>query len=119
MDALERVQRRFTRILPGQGGLGYEGRLEKDRLFSLQKGRLRGDVMEVSTIMRGINMVDSQRLFSRVEWSTTRGHRMKVRGAKFRGGVWGSFSHRRCLECTANGGGGGSWHVTNVQHASL
>ena len=40
MEALERVQKRFTRMLPGMEGISYE-RLEKLGLFSLER-RLRG-----------------------------------------------------------------------------
>ena len=37
--------------------------------------------------MRGMDRVDSQKLFPRVEESITRGHRFKVRGARFKGDV--------------------------------
>ena len=58
MEALERVQRRFTRMLPGLEGVGYEERLNKLRLFSLERWRLRGDLIEVYKIMRGIDSMD-------------------------------------------------------------
>ena len=67
VKALERVQRRFTRMLPGLTGVGYEERLSKLGLFSLERWRLRGDLIEVYKMMRGIDRVDSQRLFPRVE----------------------------------------------------
>ena len=67
VEALERVQKRFTRMLPGLEGVGYEERLNKLGLFSLERRRLRGDLIEVYKIMRGIDRVDSQRLFPRVE----------------------------------------------------
>ena len=43
VEALERVQKRFTRMLPGVEGISYEERLEKLGLFSLERQRLRGD----------------------------------------------------------------------------
>ena len=52
VEALERVQRRFTRMLPGLEGVDYEERLNKLGLFSLEKWRLRGDLIEVYKIMR-------------------------------------------------------------------
>ena len=70
---MERVQKRFTRMLPGMEGISYEERLEKLGLFSLERRRLRGDLIEVYKIMRGMDRVDSQKLFPRVEESITRG----------------------------------------------
>ena len=55
VETLERVQRRFTRMLPGMEGLSYEERLEKLGLFSLERRRLRGDLIEVYKIMKGID----------------------------------------------------------------
>ena len=45
---------------------------------------MRGDLIEVYKIMRGIDRVDSQKLFLRVQVSITRGHRLEVRGARFK-----------------------------------
>ena len=59
VEALERVQKRFTRMLPGLEGICYEERLEKLGLFSLERRRLRGDLIEVYKIMRGMDRVDS------------------------------------------------------------
>eukprot|EP00061_Rhincodon_typus_P002313 g17172.t1 len=55
MEALDSVQRRFTRMLPGLEGTGYEERLKRLEMFSLEKWQLRGDLMEVYKIMRGID----------------------------------------------------------------
>ena len=61
--------------------------MEKLGLFSLERRRLRDDMLDVYKIMRGTDRVDSQKLFPRVEESITRGHRFKVRGARFKGDV--------------------------------
>ena len=79
---LERVQKRFTRMLDG---LSYKERLDKLGLFSLERRRLRGDLIEVYKIMRGIDQLDSQYLFPKVGESKTRGHRFKVRGERYKG----------------------------------
>ena len=63
-------------------GISYEERLEKLGLFSLERQRLRGDLIEVYKIMRGMDRVDSQKLFPRVEESITRGHRCEGQGLK-------------------------------------
>ena len=54
VEAWGRVQRRFTRMLPGLESVGYEERLNKLGLFSLERRRLRGDPIEVDKIMSGI-----------------------------------------------------------------
>eukprot|EP00061_Rhincodon_typus_P019197 g9808.t1 len=49
---LEKVRKRFIRILPGFEGLSYGERLG---LFSLELQRLRGGLMEFCKIMRSID----------------------------------------------------------------
>ena len=78
-------------MLPGLDGLSYKERLNRLGLFSLERRRLRGDLIEVYEIMRGIDQLDSQYLFPKVGESKTRGHRFKVRGARFKGDVRGRF----------------------------
>jgi len=52
VEALERVQKRFTRIMPGIDFISNEERFEKPGLLSLERQRLRGDLIEVYKIMR-------------------------------------------------------------------
>ena len=54
VEALERVRRRFTRMLPGLEDRSYEERLRELGLFYLERRRLRGDLIEVYKMMRGI-----------------------------------------------------------------
>ncbi|XP_069782814.1 protein AF-9 isoform X2 [Narcine bancroftii] len=58
MEAKERVQRKFTRMLPGMEARSTE-------LFSLDQRRMRGDLIEVYKIMKGKDRVDSHCLFSK------------------------------------------------------
>eukprot|EP00061_Rhincodon_typus_P017287 g45917.t1 len=63
---LERVQKRFTRMLLGLEGLSYKERLEH---FSPERRRLMDDLIEVSKIMRGKDKVNSKGLFPRLSHS--------------------------------------------------
>ena len=58
---------------------------------------MRGDLIEVYKIMKGMDRVDSQKFFPKVEESITRGHRFMVRGAKFKGDVRGKFFTQRVV----------------------
>ena len=107
VEALERVQRRFTRMLPGMEGRSYEERLRELGLFSLERRRVRGDLIEMYKMIRGIDRVDSQRPFPRVEVAITRGHNFKVSGGRYRGDVRGRFFTQSVvggMECSASNG---------------
>ena len=47
--------------------------------------------------MKGMDRVDRQKLFHRVEESITRGHRFKVRGARFEEDAQGMFFTQRVV----------------------
>lgn len=51
----------------------------------MERRRLRGDLIEVYKIMRGMDKAKAHSLFPSVEDSKTRGHRLKVRGKRFEG----------------------------------
>lgn len=63
-------------------------------LFSLQSPRLTRDLIEVHSIMRGIDWINCQDRFFQggKEMSKTRKHNFKIRGRKWKGeDVWGKF----------------------------
>eukprot|EP00061_Rhincodon_typus_P012167 g37735.t1 len=74
---LERVQKRFTSMLLVMEGLSYKERLDRLRLFLLDLRRLRGDLIQVYKIMRGIDRIDGSCLFPRMGDFKTRGHIFK------------------------------------------
>ncbi|XP_055492473.1 uncharacterized protein LOC129697841 [Leucoraja erinacea] len=82
--AIEGVQRRFTRLIPGMSGLSYEERLDKLGLHSLEFRRLRGDLIETYKILKSLDRLDAGRLFPMLGKSRTRGHSLRIRGKSFR-----------------------------------
>jgi len=66
-------------------------------MFSLERRRLRGDVIEVYKIMRWIDKRDSQHFLPKVWESKTGGHRFKVRGERFRRVQRGNFLIQRVV----------------------
>ena len=82
-------------MLPGVDGLSYKEKLDRLGLFSREHRRLRGDLLEVYKIMRGLDQLDRQYFFPKVGECKTRGHRLKVRGERYKRVQKGIFfSHR-------------------------
>ena len=77
--------------------MSYKERLDRLGLFSLERRRLRGDLMEVYKIMRGTDQLDSQYLFPKVGESKTREHRFKVRGERYKRVQKGNFFTQRVV----------------------
>ena len=61
--ALEGVQRRFQRMIPGMKYLSYEKRLRSLHLYSMEFRRMTGDLIETYRILRGLDRVDVERMF--------------------------------------------------------
>ena len=76
-NLIERVQKRATRLIKGMKGKNYEQRLQELNLFSLEKRRLRGDLIQTFKILRNLGTVDEE-MFSIRANSITRGHSLKI-----------------------------------------
>ena len=75
---LERVQHRFTRMVPGLRQLTYEQRLKRLGLWTLEKRRNRADLLEVFKMYKGLSLTSFSRFFTISIVSSTRGHTAKI-----------------------------------------
>ena len=78
IDKIERVQHRATKMIEECKGLGYKDRLKVTGLTTSEDRRIRGDMIEVFKMLKGISKVDSSRWFCLADNSRTRGHRFKL-----------------------------------------
>ncbi|BHF78270.1 hypothetical protein SprV_0602138300 [Sparganum proliferum] len=80
ISILERVQRRATKLVAGQGSLPYATRLTNLDLFPLSYRQLRGDLIQTFRIIRGqdCSLVPGD-FFELATTTNLRGHQFKLR----------------------------------------
>ena len=90
IERLEAVQARATKLIPSIRHLGYVRRLERLNLYSLEKRRLRGQLIETFKMLKGVNNIDYRHLFT-FSNNLTRSNGWKLELKRFNTSQCGNF----------------------------
>ncbi|KFQ79664.1 hypothetical protein N337_13686, partial [Phoenicopterus ruber ruber] len=97
MDLLERVQRRATKMIRGLEHLSCEDRLRELGLFSLEKRRLREDLLAAFQYLKGASKKTGEGLLTRAWRNRSRGNGFKLKESRFRLDLRKNFFPRRVV----------------------
>ena len=95
IDVLEGVQRRVTKMILRYKHYCYENRLAICQLSTLEGRRLRGDLIQVFKLLKGVDQIDYNNFFALDVSISRRGYTLKVAKPRARLDIrLHNFSHR-------------------------
>ena len=98
INLLEAVQRRMTKMIHGLRSLPYGERLRRLNLHSLERRRVRGDLMEVFKWIKGYNRGDINKVLIFSEHGRTRSNGFKLDKFRFRKEIGRNWFTNRVVE---------------------
>ena len=95
--AIEKVQRRATRMIDDIGKLEYEDRLLQLGLTTLETRRIRGDLLEMFKIFKGFDNLDHTKFF-KLNSNVLRGHSLKLYKTRFESSIGENSFYARSID---------------------
>ena len=96
-SALEKVQRRATKLVRGLKFLPYPDRLRRLGLCSMEERVRRGDLISTFKILTGKVKLDATKFFEKARNQRTRGHHLKLKKKQVRGQARANFFSNRVI----------------------